>query len=234
MAKLFKKRNEVLVMWCPKCKNEYVPGITKCTDCDVDLVESLEAYESAQAQTSVNETNHPFDDIDEDFSELKDAEKFIFSTASHAYVPKKLKTEDIKSTAYTFTLVGITGIIIVILFAAGILPLHTASYMKVIISVVMGALFAIFLYIGIRSFGQIKTVTAEADSEETFLSEALEWFRTNYDRTVLDADTDTDEPEETLYFSRYEKMRNLFLLKYPDIEETLLDHIIETLYSEIF
>ena len=28
--------------WCPVCKNEYVKGIAKCADCDVDLVESLE------------------------------------------------------------------------------------------------------------------------------------------------------------------------------------------------
>lgn len=28
--------------WCPICKNEYVKGYTRCADCDVDLVESLE------------------------------------------------------------------------------------------------------------------------------------------------------------------------------------------------
>ena len=28
--------------WCPVCKNEYVKGYTRCSDCDVDLVESLE------------------------------------------------------------------------------------------------------------------------------------------------------------------------------------------------
>lgn len=28
--------------WCPKCKNEYVDGITKCADCGCDLVDSLE------------------------------------------------------------------------------------------------------------------------------------------------------------------------------------------------
>lgn len=27
--------------WCPKCKNEYVEGITTCVDCGVDLVEEL-------------------------------------------------------------------------------------------------------------------------------------------------------------------------------------------------
>lgn len=27
--------------FCPICKSEYKPGITKCSDCDVDLVEKL-------------------------------------------------------------------------------------------------------------------------------------------------------------------------------------------------
>lgn len=221
-------------MWCPKCKNEYVPGITKCVDCDVDLVESLEEYESSEAQASVEELCHTYDDPDEDISDSKDSEKILSSAPSHAYVSKKLKTEDIKSTAYTFTLVGIAGIIIVILFAAGILPLHTAAYMKAIIGFVMGALFIIFLIIGIRSFQQIKTVTAEADKEETILSEALEWFRANFDQAAIDAELDTNEAEETLYFTRYEKMHALFLSKYPDIDDALLDYMIEILYSEIF
>ena len=28
-------------MWCPECKNEYREGITRCADCDVDLVDEL-------------------------------------------------------------------------------------------------------------------------------------------------------------------------------------------------
>lgn len=28
-------------MWCPKCKNEYVEGITLCADCGVELVDEL-------------------------------------------------------------------------------------------------------------------------------------------------------------------------------------------------
>ena len=37
-----------------------------------------------------------------------------------------------------------------------------------------------------------------------------------------------------LYFARYEVMRQNIVGKYPDVEEALLDHIIETLYAEIF
>ena len=32
-------------MWCPKCRNEYREGITKCADCGCDLVDSLDEYD---------------------------------------------------------------------------------------------------------------------------------------------------------------------------------------------
>jgi hypothetical protein len=28
-------------MFCPQCHAEYVPGFTRCDDCDIDLVEAL-------------------------------------------------------------------------------------------------------------------------------------------------------------------------------------------------
>ena len=31
----------VWTMFCPECKTEYRPGFTRCSDCDVDLVEEL-------------------------------------------------------------------------------------------------------------------------------------------------------------------------------------------------
>ena len=30
-------------MFCPQCRVEYIPGFTRCADCDVDLVEVLPA-----------------------------------------------------------------------------------------------------------------------------------------------------------------------------------------------
>ncbi len=37
-------------MFCPKCDAEYIPGFTRCSDCDVDLVESAEAASQWRAK----------------------------------------------------------------------------------------------------------------------------------------------------------------------------------------
>ena len=34
-------------MFCPKCRDEYRAGFTRCADCDVDLVEELPEVEEA-------------------------------------------------------------------------------------------------------------------------------------------------------------------------------------------
>ena len=69
---------------------------------------------------------------------------------SHAYVSKKTKKEDVTSTAYTFTIVSVAGFILLILFGLDLLPFHSASYTKTLILIVMGVMFAIFFFIGIK------------------------------------------------------------------------------------
>lgn len=42
-----RERENIIMPWCPVCKNEYREGYTHCRDCDVDLVESLEVAPKA-------------------------------------------------------------------------------------------------------------------------------------------------------------------------------------------
>lgn len=73
------------------------------------------------------------------------------------YVSKESKKEETKSTAYSFLLVSVFGFIALILFATGVLPVHVADYMKIMLCIVMGVMLLIFFVIGIVSLRQLKT-----------------------------------------------------------------------------
>lgn len=223
-------------MWCPNCKNEYVPGITRCADCGIPLVETLEeSAELATNDATVYEAYEDAADLRPEAADPDDADVTPSPAASaHAYVSQRTKSEDMKSTAYTFTLIGGAGLILLVLFVAGVLPIHTASYMKVMICIVMGAMFFIFLLVGIHAFRQIKKLGDAADTEEALCAEIMAWFPGAYTADAIDAQHSAEDQEEMLYFARYGVMRQLIEKRYPELEESFLDYIIELLYAELF
>lgn len=107
---------------------------------------------------------------------------------SHAYVSKKTKIEDVTSTAYTFTIVSVAGFILLILFGLDLLPFHSASYTKTLILIVMGVMFAIFFFVGIKSFMELKTLSNAADREEKQFEEICHWFLDTYTAETINAD----------------------------------------------
>lgn len=151
-----------------------------------------------------------------------------------AYVSKKAKKEDMKSTAYTFTFVGALGFVILILFELNVLPFSVAAHMKLMLGVVLGAMFLIFFIIGLRYFKLFKDMgNADVEEQEQFKA-ITTWFTTQYSSDSIDKEISSELPEEQLYFSRYEFMSKAILIEYPDLEEAFLDHIIESLYTEMF
>ena len=65
----------------------------------------------------------------------------------------------------------------------------------------MGIMFVIFLWIGIRSFGQIKQLKDATATEDALQDEILKWFLDTYRADVIDQSVDNDQPEEALYLS---------------------------------
>lgn len=253
-------------MWCPNCKNEYVPGITTCADCGIPLVDALEetaGFTPDPGTADLISAGFAPDDLSasgmsagfapgdlpkrESSSDGEpggtDSDDLSGQTASpvtaaHAYVSQRTRAEDMKSTAYTFTLIGGAGLILLVLFAAGILPFHPAIYSKIMICLVMGAMFSVFLLVGIHSFRQIKKITQAADEEEALYDEIMKWFPASHTAAEIDAARDPvsaeGSGEEMIYFARYEVLSRLITERYPSLEESFLDHVIETLYAELF
>jgi hypothetical protein len=149
------------------------------------------------------------------------------------YVNPDTKVEDYRSTAWSFTIVGAAGIVLVVLLNLGILPFEFPADKNVMMTIVMGIMFLIFLLIGIRSFLSLRKLSDAAKAENSLDAEIKEWFLAEYTEVMKDESTE-DETDEELYYPRYRKMSELILAKYPGLSEDFLDHVIEELYSELF
>lgn len=210
-------------MWCPKCKQEYIYGVTNCPDCGAPLVAQL--------------LEEPILDDNEDDSDMPVQNCYTCgsNSGSHAYIKKDATYEDTKSTAYTFLIIGIIGLIALVLVALDIIHLNMESYMKILMDVVMGLLFVIFIIIGVIYQRRLKVLKEEITQENSLTDEILEWFLANHSASDIDATIgDTSKKEEQLYFSRYEVMMKLLKSKYPTLEESYADHMIEEIYDRLY
>jgi hypothetical protein len=152
------------------------------------------------------------------------------------YVNPDTKVEDYRSTAWSFTIVGAAGIVLVVLLNLGLLPFQLPADRSVMMSIVMGIMFLILLLIGIGSFLSLKRLSAAAKSENSLEAEIKEWFLGEYTESMknFSAEETQDDTDEELYYPRYRRMSELILAKYPGLSEDFLDHVIEELYSELF
>ena len=151
------------------------------------------------------------------------------------YTNKKNLYDETKSTAWSFTLISVLGFGLIGLLWFDVLPFRLASHMKIIFSVVMGIVFAIFLIIGIRSFLSLGRIGQEAASQEERQTDVRTYFMEHFREKIL-----AFEPEETdiqsadLYFLRIEQMRKWLTDAYPSLSEEEAENLLEELYNEIF
>jgi len=155
------------------------------------------------------------------------------------YQNNAAKAEDNKSSAFTLLLVGGVGITIIILCMTGVISLNLSTTSKYMVYGVMGALFILFLVMGIVSLRSSKIFAQKAQKEDNLTEEITKWCLTDLnvemiDEMILNEDGDEDTSEEMKYFKRTEKMRKLINEKFLNLDEAYLEHILDDIYSEMF
>lgn len=235
-------------MWCPKCKNEYREGIKVCADCGCDLVERLnEAAEYAEENGDflIDEAeNLPYDELEgnpeaaEDSDTTADEEEGNTEKKeiSPAYVPKRVKYEDNKSSAYTFLLVGGVGAVLVALHIFGVFNFNLSPTSKLLTNIVMGSLFVIFLIVGIVSTRNSARYKREAAAEEALTEQIKAFIRELYTTEGIDnacAVTD-DLGTYEKWELRYHFIENQIKGEYPELAEDYLEYITDMIYNELY
>lgn len=228
--------------WCPNCKNEYVEGIKICADCGAELVDSLDEVSEAKPQ----ELSEEYAEIPEELEALSEMTQEELAEAAAAkergtwrrqYQNSAQKAEDNKSSAYTLLCIGAIGLIAVILVMLDVIPLYqNAGVAKYFVCGVMGALFLIFLVLGVISMKNFKTLSADAESEKSLVESMRKWCEENLDPEQIDEGLFEEEElsEEQKYFMRTDKMKQMIEGKFMNLEEAFLDHFIDEYYQGIF
>lgn len=156
------------------------------------------------------------------------------SSKKNAYDDKKLKAEEYKSSAFTLALVGGVGLILIILHAIGVIPITLPEATKIMMYLVMGAMFVIFLVSSVFAWKSYKRLLAEDDVEKVFIKEAKE-FLSEVSVAQLEEGLDlSDIADEMKYFKRIAALKRILEEKYPDTSEELIDHLAEEYYDEHF
>jgi uncharacterized membrane protein len=181
--------------------------------------------ELSNEENSEDTTDSMFDK--EELEEILEStkEKPIISST---YVKKEEKYKDLKSTAYTFIVVSVIGIAVLILNFVGIISIFNS----ILAYIVMGALFVIFFIIGIQSFSSAKKVKSQITEENNTTEAIKRWLSENVTAEQLDSLTKEETTEEIRFFNKLEKMKNMIITQFGELDDSYLDLLVEEYYNE--
>lgn len=249
--------------WCPKCKTEYIEGIELCADCHTPLVASLEASGEDEAGMKPGGLTEP-ESVEDTFNEneeLMESEEPMeneestedepmasaedepltgeelrrqLSRPTMTYVKPAEQYKDTKSSGYMLTVIGAAGIIVLILIAAGVVPISLDPVMQYIFYGVLGILFIVFLVMGVNALKKAGEYKNRIQKEASLEEKLLAWLGEQEQKERLDQCQASENSPEEAYFACQDLMKQMLLGKEPDIKEDYMNYIIEKAYSQMY
>lgn len=285
--------------WCPKCRNEYVEGMTVCAECGVDLVEELpeemdeyapvklchaadetiggkfilylnmqgvrtaglmpvdendethekgfyvvvagpeynaladdfEGYDENKEITE-EELSSLMPDLDEKLEELKEEEanqmlSELRTESSSVYVKKKDKYTDLKFSGVSFIVFAILGF--------GLLALNVLDYISMFnkfSTLIMTAVFVIFLLIGITSLLRAQKMKGMVSQEEKVSDDVMDWIDEHITDEYIESLIDSEQTEEDNYFKAHAAMCRRVAEQFPLFNPDYIDQLMDERYNE--
>lgn len=169
-------------------------------------------------------------DDDKDSNHVPLNEKSNSNSTSSAYVKKEEKYLDLKSTASTFTIFGILGLVYVYLNVSGTLSLLNGP----VATIVVTGMFIGFIYVGITSYIKSKTIKTEISSENELTDKINQWLKENLTIEKLNEMTDETLSNEINFLHIMDKMKEMIVNEFGELNDAYLDRLVEEYYNDNF
>ncbi len=240
--------------YCPKCDMEFVEGITKCTDCGGPLFESKEAAEEMlkKAQAKYNEQmrkqyemmmaeQQKQEALAKQAAEKAAAEGKTAApkrqAASHAFVDKGQKYEDMASSATAFLIVGTVAAAVLVLSLTGMISLPFTGVMKWIVTGMLVFMAVGSFAVAVSSKKSAAVLKTQITEEKDQTKEIIEWFLESYtpddiDRRILFTESGLGPEEMSL--RRFEWIQELLIIGKDLPDQSYVDMLCDEIYSRLF
>lgn len=184
---------------------------------------------AAQANPPCDGINGEAEETSEEDEIMEEMRSAVSFAKQGSYVSKAEKSADYRSSAITFTLFGVIGIIVMALHWAGVF-----HYFSTLSSVIVTILFFGFLIVGIDSFLRAKRAKAESVEEERFIGELKGWLEQNLTYEMLAAADSNDQSGEANFLNEMNEMKQIITKQFGDLDPAFLEHFTEEYYNEHF
>lgn len=195
-------------------------------DASLSGAEGFGADFSEAAENTEEPEPLPEDEDEELMEEIRSAVSFA---KEGSYVSKAEKSADYRSSAVTFTLFGIVGLIVMGLHWEGVF-----TFFSTLSSVIITALFAGFLIIGIDSFFRAGKAKKEAVEEERFIAELTGWLESNLTFDMLTAADQDDLSKEANFLNEMNEMKQIIRKQFGELDPAFLEQFTEEYYNNHF
>lgn len=209
-------------------------------DSDVDASSEISENEIEYSDISGDESDVAYsdtEDSEEDIPEelfAQEEVQGIFESArpavaeSATYVKKEEQYRDLSSSAVTFLVVSVLGLVGVVLNALGVITIISGllSYL------VMSAVFIAFFIIGITTYSKSKKVEKEISEENTLTDAIIDWLDSNVTEEMVDSFANSSAAAEVQFLQKLEKMKTLVVKQFGEMDDKYLDRLMEEYYND--
>jgi uncharacterized membrane-anchored protein YhcB (DUF1043 family) len=148
---------------------------------------------------------------------------------SATFVKKQDQYKELSSTAYTFLLFGIFGIVFVILNYLDIINYLNGTFSFI----TMTGIFIGLLFVSITTFKKANKTKNEISEENQLIDTLNNWLTQNITKELLITLEDNTLSDEINFFNKTEQIKHMLEENFGQLDDSLIDHMVEEFYYTI-